>query len=231
MPTEIDPKKLIDIPLFQNLNADQLNWLGQHLHRRVFSAGSNLAMTEQPGEVVYIILEGTIKIFKQNLEGTDVILAMLGAGDAVGEMSLVDSIGRSANIVTQEKSTLLWMGKSTFQECLHTMPVITRNLVQILTRRLRLANEQIQALATLDVYGRVARQILAFSQQYGQNTPESNTSIPLRLTQSDIADLVGASRERTNQVMVFYKRQKIITVDRRHRITIINRAALVTRCQ
>ncbi len=231
MPAEITPQMLADIPLFKNLAADQLDWLEQHLHRRVFSAGSSLAMTEQPGEVVFIILEGTIKIYKQNLDGTDVILAILGAGDTVGEMSLVDSVGRSANIVTQEKSTLLWMDKSTFQECLHTMPTITYNLVQILASRLRLANEQIQALATLDVYGRVARQILAFAQQYGQRTPDGDIFIPIRLTQSDIADLVGASRERTNQVMVYYKRHKYLTVDRRYRITILNRDALSARCQ
>ncbi len=219
------------IPLFKNLTSDQLAWLGQHLHRRAFAAGSNLAITEQPGEVVYIILEGTIKIFKQNLEGTEVILAILGPGDTVGEMSLVDSVGRSANIVTQEKSTLLWMDRTAFQTCLRTLPAVTYNLVQILSNRLRLANEQIQALATLDVYGRVARQVLAFAQQYGQPAPDGSIFIPIRLTQSDIADLVGASRERTNQVMVYYKRHKYLSVDRRYRITILDKSALAARCQ
>ncbi len=231
MSAKISPEMLADIPLFRQLAPDRLEWLSHHLHRRIFPAGSNLAMTEQPGEVVYIILDGTIKIYNQNLDGTEVILAILGAGDTVGEMSLVDSVGRSANIVTQEKSTLLWMDRRTFQECLHTMPTVTTNLVQIVSNRLRLANEQILALATLDVYGRVARQILAFARQYGQPTPDGGTLIPIRLTQSDIANLVGASRERTNQVMVFFKRQKFISVDRRHRITILNRDALSARCQ
>jgi CRP/FNR family cyclic AMP-dependent transcriptional regulator len=123
------------------------------------------------------------------------------------------------------------MGRAAFQECLQTLPAVTYNLVQILSKRLRLANEQIQSLATLDVYGRVARQILAFAQQYGLPTPAGDILIPIRLTQSDLADLVGASRERTNQVMVYYKRQKFISVDRRHRITLHNQAALAERCQ
>lgn len=231
MPAELTTQSIADIPLFNGLDEAQLDQLRQNLHPRVFSAGSNLAMTEQPGEVVYFIIEGTIKIFKDNLDGTEVILAILGTGDIVGEMSLVDSVGRSANIVTQEKSTLLWMDRKTFQKCLHTMPAITFNLTQIFSSRLRLANEQILALATLDVYGRVARQILAFARQYGQPIDGGSTLIPIRLTQSDLAGLVGASRERTNQVMVFFKRHKFITVDRRHRITILNRDALSARCQ
>jgi CRP/FNR family cyclic AMP-dependent transcriptional regulator len=226
-----DTKTLSTITLFKNLTIEQLDWLGQHLHCRDFPAGSNIAIVEQPGEVVYVVLEGTLKIFVQQSDGTEVILAILGPGDTVGEMSLVDSAGRSANVITLEKSTLLWLDRTTFQECLQTMPAITYNLVQIMSNRLRLANEQIQALASLDVYGRVARQFLAFAQQYGRPADDDHTLIPIRLTQSDIADLVGASRERINQVMVSYKRQKYISVDRRYRITVHNKAALAERCR
>jgi len=231
MPAVSDTKSLGDIALFQNLATDQLDWLNQHLHRRVFPAGSNIAIVEQPGEVVYIVRKGTLKIFTQQRDGTQVILAILGPGDTVGEMSLVDSAGRSANVVTLEKSTLLWLDRTTFQGCLETMPAITYNLVQIMSNRLRLANEQIQALATLDVYGRVARQLLAFAEQYGQPTGQGSSLIPIRLTQSDIADLVGASRERINQVIVAYKRLKYISVDRNYRITVHDKAALAERCQ
>lgn len=226
-----DSAKLNDIPLFQGLTTEQLDWLNRHLHRRVFPTSSNIAVVEQPGEVVYIVLYGTLKIFIQQSDGTEVILAILGPGDTVGEMSLVDSAGRSANVVTLEKSNLLWLDRTTFQECVKTIPEITYNLVQIMSNRLRLANEQIQALATLDVYGRVARQLLAFAQQYGQPTDQGGSLIPIRLTQSDIGDLVGASRERINQVMVSYKRRKYISVDRNYRITVHNKAALAERCR
>lgn len=231
MPVVPDPATLGEIALFKGLTTEELTWLNDHLHRKTFAAGSNIAIVEQPGEVVYVILDGTIKIFVQQIDGTEVILAILGPGDTVGEMSLVDSAGRSANVVTLEKSTLLWMDRATFHDCLQTMPTITYNLVHILSNRLRLANEQIQALATLDVYGRVARQILAFAQQYGQTAGKNDTLIPIRLTQSDIADLVGASRERINQVMVSYKRHKYISVDRNYRITVYDTAALAQRCR
>jgi CRP/FNR family cyclic AMP-dependent transcriptional regulator len=226
-----NPADLADISLFKNLTADQLAWLNERLHQRVFPPGSNIAVVEQPGEVIYIILDGTLKIYVHQSDGTEVILAVLGPGDTVGEMSLVDSAGRSANVITLEKSSLLWMDRTTFEQCLQTIPAVNRNLVNILSKRLRLANEQIQALATLDVYGRVARQLLAFAQQYGRPSPNGDVLIPIRLTQSDIADLVGASRERINQVIVSYKRQKYISVDRRYRITVHNRPALADRCR
>jgi alkanesulfonate monooxygenase SsuD/methylene tetrahydromethanopterin reductase-like flavin-dependent oxidoreductase (luciferase family) len=111
-------------------------------------------------------------------------------------MSMLDSAGRSANVVTLEETRVVWMDREAFQEALQTMPAISMNLVRILAARVRLANELIQALASLDVYGRVARQLLAFAERYGEPLPSGEVTIPIKLTQGDIADLVGASRKR-----------------------------------
>lgn len=218
------------IPLFEGLSFSDLNWLGARSHRRVFSAGTNIITAEQPGEAVYIILHGTVKIHVEQTDGRDVVLAILGSGDTLGEMSLIDSAGRSASAITLEDSLLLWMDKSTFQEALRTFPAVSQNLVRILAGRVRLANELIQALATLDVYGRVARQLLAFAEKYGHAQGES-VLIPIHLTQSDIADLVGASRKRVNQVMVFFREQEVIAVNANNKIVVMNRSALAKYCR
>lgn len=231
MPALPDPAALSELVLFRDLEPEQLSWLNDHLYLKTFPAGSNIVAAEQPGEVVYIILEGTIKISIEQADGTEVILAILGPGDTVGELSLIDSAGRSANVVTMERSSLVWMDRDTFWESLQKMPTITYELLHVLGDRLRLANEQIQALATLDIYGRVARQILAIAERYGQVTSDGEIVIPIRLTQSDIASLVGASRERVNQVMVAYKQQNYISIDQNYRITIHDRQALVQRCR
>lgn len=222
---------LTDVALFRGLTPVQVAWLEERLRRKVFPAGSSIMTVQQPGEVVYIIQSGTVKIHAEQMDGTDVIIALLGAGDTVGEMSLLDSAGRCASVVTLEDSTLLWMDRQSFQSSLERFPVIANNLVHILLERLRLANEQIQALATLNVYGRVARQLLAFAQKYGKPNAEGDILIPIRLTQGDMADLVGASRKRVNQVMVMYKRRRYISVDQDSTITIHNREALAKRCQ
>lgn len=233
--TETKPENTLNllsgIPLFEGLDAGQLGWVAHRSRRKLYPSQSNLLTAEQPGEVVYVILHGTVKIHVEQADGRDVVLAILGAGDTVGEMSLIDSAGRSASALTLEDSLLMWMDKAAFQEMLATFPPVSQNLVRILAARVRLDNEVIQALATLDVYGRVARQLLAFADKYGRHTAGDSTLIPIHLTQSDIADLVGASRKRVNQVMVFFREQEFISLNAAGRIVVQNRAALAGYCK
>jgi len=219
---------LSDIALFSGLTPTQLDWVAQRSHRRVFEAGRNVMTIEQPGEAVYVILHGTVKIHVEQSE-RDVILSILGTGDLLGEMSLIDSVGRSASAVTLENSLLLWMDKATFHYILDNFTPVARNLVKILSARVRLSDQMIQALATLDVNGRVARQLLAFAEKYGHEKDEV-TQIRILLTQSDIADLVGASRKRVNQAMVLFKEQGLIDTDAEGRISIRDRVGLARYC-
>lgn len=220
---------LVDIELFAGLTSTQLDWVAQRTHRRVFEAGRNVMTIDQPGEAVYIILHGTVKIHIEQGE-RDVIISILGAGDLLGEMSLIDSIGRSASAVTLEDSLVLWMDKITFNHMLDNFTAVARNLVKILSARVRLSDQLIQALATLDVNGRVARQLLAFAEKYGIKKNDV-TQIRIVLTQSDIADLVGASRKRVNQTMVLFKEQGLIDTDAEGRIAIKNGAGLARYCR
>jgi CRP/FNR family cyclic AMP-dependent transcriptional regulator len=226
----IDPNALSEISLFRGLPAERLKRLAEVLRKKTVPAGTNMITAEQPGEVVYVILEGTVKILIEQMDGREVILAFLGDGDTVGEMSLVDSSGRSANVMTMERCTLLWMDRATFQDLLKNSNEFAQNLVRLLASRLRMANEQIQSLSSLDVAGRLARQILAFSERYGRDTEEGKL-VPLRLTQSDLAELVGASRERVNQVMVDFRGKGFLTVDSSHRIVVHKSSELAKLCR
>jgi CRP/FNR family transcriptional regulator, cyclic AMP receptor protein len=226
-----DPSLLGDVELFQGLSVEQLVELNGLLRSSSIPAGSHFITAEQPGEVVYVLLEGTVKIYVTQADGREVILAFLGRGDTVGEMSLVDSAGRSANVVTTEPSRVLWMDRATFQTCLRTLAPLANNLVRLLSHRLRFANEQIQALCTLDVPGRVARQILALADRYGIPEPGGGVRIALRLTQSDLAELVGASRERVNQVIVDFKQRGLVSVDPDHHIRVHRKKELARLCR
>jgi len=217
------------IQLFEGLTPMQLDWVAQRAHRRIFEAGRNVMTIEQPGEAVYIILHGTVKIHIEQSE-RDVILAILGAGDMLGEMSLIDSVGRSASAVTLESSLMLWMDKVTFNHILDNFPPVARNLVRIMSSRVRLSDQLIQALATLDVNGRVARQLLAFAEKYGREK-DGITQIQIILTQGDIADLVGASRKRVNQAMVSFKEQGLIDTNTDGRIAIKDSEGLARYCR
>ena len=219
------------IPLFEGLKDSDLNWIAARSHRRLFNAGANIITAEQPGEAVYIILHGTVKIHIEQADGRDVVLSIIGSGDTLGEMSLIDSAGRSASAITLEDSLLLWMDKGTFQQILTDFPPVAINLVRILSARVRLNNELIQALAAMDVYGRVARQLLAFAEKYGERGEGESVLIPIQLTQSDIADLVGASRKRVNQVMVFFREQEMISINAAGKIVVLSRPGLARYCR
>jgi CRP/FNR family cyclic AMP-dependent transcriptional regulator len=231
MPAIDDPALLRNLELFQGLSAAELTGLNELLRSSVVAGGTHFITAEQPGEVVYVILDGTVKIYISREDGREVILAFLGRGDTVGEMSLIDSSGRSANVVTTERTRLLWMDRVTFQTCLRTLAPLAVNLIRLLSIRLRFANEQIQALCALDVPGRVARQILALADRYGSSAAGGEVVIPLRLTQSDLGEIVGASRERVNQVMGEFRQRGFVSVDAEHRIHVHNRRDLARYCR
>jgi CRP/FNR family cyclic AMP-dependent transcriptional regulator len=231
MPVTIAPDRLGEIALFRGLSLAQLTKLNELLHRKVFSTGTTFISAEQPGEVFYVIVSGAVKVFIEDVEGAEVILAILTTGEVIGEMSLVDASARCANAVAMEETTVLWMDRASFRECLRTMPAIHDNMLRLLCNRLRLANERIQSLALQDVEGRVARQLLAFADIYGKSMTNGDVRIPFRLTQSDLASLIGATRVRVNQVIAAYKQRGYLSVDPRYRITIHNQAALARRAR
>ena len=107
---------------------------------------------------------------------------------------------------------------------------MTRNLAELLSKRLRLTNTPVRTLAAMDVPGRVAAQLLALAKEYGEET-QDGVRVPIRLTQSDLAALVGASRVRVNQVVAFFRRRGHLSIGTDHHITVLDRDALARRAR
>jgi CRP/FNR family cyclic AMP-dependent transcriptional regulator len=230
IPTTDNFNRLGLIALFRGLTRAELGQLSEVLQSRIFPAGKMIVTAGQQGEAVYFILSGTVKVYVEQEDGREVIISILGPGECFGEMSPLDQSGRSPNVVTVEGSELLWLDCTTFRRLLLTGQTLAFNLACVLSMRLQLANEQIRALATLEAENRIARQILAFSEKYGKVLPNGDLHIPIRLTQSDIAALAGASREHTNKILVSYRERGYLSADRRHYITVHNPQALARRC-
>ena len=125
---------------------------------------------------------------------------------------------------------MLWVDRTTFRSGVEASPVLARNLADSLSRRVRLANAHLLSLATLDVPGRVASQILSLSREYGEGTPDG-VRIPIRLTQSDLAELVGASRVRVNQALGYLRKRQAISVDEGGRISVRDPGVLERRAR
>ena len=230
MPPATHPDTLAGIPLFEGLPRSELSRLADYLYERTFPAGASVVFAEQSGEAVYVILSGSVKVHAICPDGTEVVLAVLGPGEVVGEMSLADSLGRSANVVTIEETNLLWMDRRTFQSTVASSPVLSGNLAEVLSRRVRLANARLISLSSLDVPGRVASQLLSLSCEYGQKTPEG-TRIPMRLTQADLAALVGASRVSVNQALGQFRKRGAISTGKDGRVSVHDEDALARRAR
>lgn len=221
----LDHAALATLPVFSGLGTENLTRIAELLTSLTVPAGRDIMLSEQPGESVYVVLSGTLKIHAEQPDGRDVVLALLGPGQTVGEMALIDREGRSATVSTLEECELLSMGRTQFLTLLDSMPGLAMNLLRILSSRLRLANATIQSLAAMDIRGRVARQILSLANEYGLDT-DDGIYIPLSLTQSDLADIVGASRVRVNQILMEFRQERIISVDAGHHVTIYDPDAL-----
>lgn len=226
MASLLDAVDFETIPLFRGLTPAEQRHLYDLLGVSTFPAGAEIVTVEEPGDVAYLVLDGTVKIQVHHPDGTAVILAILRTGEIAGEMSLIDRFGRSATVVAMEQTTVAWLTNAEFWNCLRSMPTMAFNLAGILSQRLRLSNAHVVALATLDIEGRLADQLLALGDQYGEASADGNCRIPFRLTQGDLAALVGASRVRVNQILVKWKHHNLLAVDAQHVVTLLDRQAL-----
>src|SRR6188472_3902693 len=143
-----DAKDLGKLELFRGLSAAELTQVNDLLGRTRFPTGAMILTASQPGEIAYIVLDGTLKVSVIQSNGRELTLALLGPGEIVGELALADRAARSADVVALEASTLVWIDRNTFNQLRREIPLITENLLRLLARRLRLGNAQLQAVAT-----------------------------------------------------------------------------------
>jgi CRP/FNR family cyclic AMP-dependent transcriptional regulator len=220
---------LADVPLFGDLAAADLDVVAQRVRRRRYREGETIFHRNEPGVALYIIVTGKIKIHNETPDGTDRILAIFTEGEFFGELAVIDGEERSADASTLEPTELLMLTKEDLHDIIRRHPQISLHLLITIAGRLRRTTEQYQAYSTLDVNGRLAMQLLRLSEQHGTVTT-SGIRIGVRLTQSDLGALVGASRESVNKVMGFFRRQGYVSVDDKNQITIHNQSALSRLC-
>ena len=178
---------LSEMALFRGLPAEQRSKIEARLRRRTLPAGAHVITAEEPDETVYVVLEGSVKVYVIRPDGSEVILAILGAGEIVGEMSVADSLGCSANVITLDETSFLLIDRRSFRASVEELPTMALNLTNILSRSLRLANAHLRSVAAMDVPGRVAAKLSALAREYGEPSSSNGTLIPLPLTQSNPA--------------------------------------------
>jgi CRP/FNR family cyclic AMP-dependent transcriptional regulator len=147
------------------------------------------------GDSLFIVLSGRMKVYASNAAGREVVIAFHGPGEYVGEMSL-DGSPRSASVMTVEPTTCAVVNRASFREFILVHPEFALHLIEKLIQRVRLTTENVKSLALSDVYGRLVKLLLALAVER-----EGHLIVPERLTQQDIAERVGASRDMISRLL------------------------------
>ena len=185
------------VPLFSMLTNDQAQQVADSVVKRRFRRGEIVVEQGRKSNSLFILLNGRARVLTADSRGREVILAVLEAGDYVGEMSLIDNEPHSATVRAEIQTDMLVLGRAEFSRCLPDSTTLAYGILRGLVSRLRAADRQIESLALLDVYGRVARTLLDMAEE----TPEGIKIIRHKVSRQDMAKVVGASREMVSRVM------------------------------
>ncbi|MBB3045870.1 CRP/FNR family cyclic AMP-dependent transcriptional regulator [Litorivivens lipolytica] len=189
--------RLDTVDLFQGLSAEELEALRRASVAREFSKNSVVIHEGDLADSLYIIERGRVKVYCSDKNGKDFVLDILEDGDYFGELALLDDDRRSASVRAMETASFRVIYKQDFNTVLDAHPNIARTLIRNLTRRIRKLTDDVKALALQDVYGRVAKVLTTLAE-----TDEDGVGrIQEKLTQQDIADRVGASREMVARIL------------------------------
>jgi CRP/FNR family cyclic AMP-dependent transcriptional regulator len=187
---------LKSVPLFANLADEQLRQLAAVATLRRFPRSTFIMRAGEETDGLYILLSGRAKVLIPDEEGHEVILAVMRPREFFGEMGLLDDQPRSASVETLEPCELVRVSKADFMRCLGSNMELAMRIIRNLVRRLREADRQIESLALMDVYGRVARVLLDLCEMI-----DGKRVILKAPPKQEIARMIGASREMVSRVM------------------------------
>jgi CRP/FNR family cyclic AMP-dependent transcriptional regulator len=215
---------LSTVPLFRSLAPAEVAAFSQLSREKSYPKGSVILFEDDPGDSLFVVRDGRVKVVLVAEDGREVILGILGVGEHFGELALIDDQPRSAHVVAMEDSTLLVLRREDFRRRVEQSPAVAWALLMELSRRLRRADDKIGSLVLLDVPGRIARVILDAAAEGGSET------IDKPLTHQTIAHVIGASRETVSRAMREFVDAGWISTERR-RIRVTDRPALEKRSQ
>lgn len=195
--------------LFAELDDRELSSLANVAKTRRYAKDDVVFHADESGDVFCLIKEGQVKVTMISPEGKEIILSMLGPGDFFGEMALLDDEPRSATVVATEPLELVTIWRSDFLQILSENFPLTRKILAELSRRLRTASNRIESLATMDVYGRLARYLLDLAKRQGKVLDSGYVAVR-RPTHQAIANMIGTSRETVSRLIHDLMKQDLL---------------------
>jgi len=186
--------------IFQDVDADamsalesELEWLTFRRNHIVFSEG-------EPGDRLYVLVEGKVKVGRRSVDGRESLIAVMGPGETFGELALFDPGPRTATVTTLTQVRVAAVARQALSGWITERPEIAGQLLRVLARRLRRTNDDVCDMIFTDVPGRVAKQLLDLAKRFGRAEDEV-LRVDHELTQLELAQLVGSSRETINKAL------------------------------
>lgn len=196
----VDAGILKTIPIFTELTDAELRDLTRFCTPKTYRKDEVVFLEKDSGEYFYVVLTGKVKIAIQGGEGKEVILSWLTDGDFFGEMALLDEEPRSATVISADRTDMILLRREHFLRILRENPAFMQRIFTVLSTRVRKANHQIESLALLDVYGRVAGVLMDLAMEDGRRLPDGRIRLKLP-AHREIANMVGTSRETVSRVL------------------------------
>ena len=205
---------LMSTPLFAALDPEGAAALRSSLVERTVAKGEVLFAEGEPGDRMYLILEGKVKLGRTSSDGRESLLLVLGPGEMFGELSLFDPGPRTSAATALTDAVVLALSNEQLRPWLTGRPEVATALLQALARRLRRQNEAMADLVFSDVPGRVAKALMDLGEKFGDVTPEG-LMVTHDMTQEELAQLVGASRETVNKALADFAQRGWIRLESR----------------
>ena len=189
-------KYLDRVDLFEWLTDEHAELLMERSRVRTFAANTIVVSEGDEGNSLFVVQSGALKAFLTDNAGREVTLSLLDPGDYFGELALLDEAPRSASVAAVTKSEVLQIPRTAFLALIEVHPACMQIVVRNLVGRIRTLTESVRSLALVDVFGRISRVFNSLAVE-----KDGVMQIDRRLTQQDLANMVGASREMVNRIL------------------------------
>jgi CRP/FNR family transcriptional regulator, cyclic AMP receptor protein len=195
--------------LFSGLDEKTLTYLGERAVRQTFEKGRTIFYQGDPGDSLFVVADGLVKVWVSSGDGEEMVMATLRRPDAFGELSAVDGQGRSASATALEPSVLVSLDRTTLLDAVHRNPNVADAMLRALGGLARRITEQASDLVFLDLAGRVAKCLVHLTERDGRAEGDV-TILELPLTQTELAEMVGGSRQSVNHILKTFETRGLL---------------------
>jgi len=211
MPQAFDKRAVLrDHPLFAALGPGAIDRLASYAHSKSLSAGTTIFAKGDPGTSLFAVCSGTVKISNHSTDGKDAVFNLINVGEIFGEIALLDGQPRTAEAIALSDCELMVIDRRDFVPLIKSEPEIAVKLIEVLCGRLRRTSEQVEDVIFLDLPTRLAKTLLWLVRR---SSPSSQGS-KVMITQREIGQIIGMSRESTNKQLRIWEDKKWVRLER-----------------